>query len=319
MLVRHTTSLPTRVFGPARPRLIGTTGALVRQRKHRTASTAITTPSKISERGRVLAGGGAAAAAVWESVNALAARPGMINMGQGFPDYPPSAVARAAAAEAIVSGTAAMNQYSPQPGLLGLRESVARFYKRRYGTSYDPATEVVITAGGQESLAAAFLAFLDPGDEVILFEPFYPFMLGAVRLAGAIPKVITLKAPTFAIDADELSAVLAASPKAKALVLNTPHNPTGRMASPTELDAVARACQEHDLIAIADEVYENAVFEGGEHLRLADRPGMAERTISVSSGGKLFSLTVLWQLRHYLRPFPTQFQAPAPPPTRRVL
>ena len=147
---------------------------------------------RLSDRANALAAGSGAAAAVWEQCNVLASQPGMINMGQGFPDFEGSAVAREVAAEALRQGGAPLNQYSPQPGLLTLRESVAAFHSRRYAAEYNPATEVIVTAGAQEALAASFSAFLDPGDEVVLFEPFYPFMLGAVRLAGAVPRVRTV-------------------------------------------------------------------------------------------------------------------------------
>ena len=201
----------------------------------------------------MLASGGGAAQ-VWEAVNALAARPGMINMGQGFPDFEGSAVARRVAADAVAAGDAASNQYSPQPGLLRLRESISAFYQRSYGAGYDPSSEIVVTAGGQESLAAAFLAFLDPGDEVVLFEPFYPFMLGAIQLAGAVPRVVTLRSPDFAIDEGAVREACS-SPRARMLVLNTPHNPTGHVANEAELSMIARLCLEHDLLAVADEVY----------------------------------------------------------------
>lgn len=245
--------------------------------------------TRLSARGRTLASGGGQAAAVWESVNALAAQPGMVNMGQGYPDFPGSSIARRVAAEAAASAESSLAQYTPQPGSLRLRRAVSQFYAERYGASYDPADEVVVTAGGQESLAAAFLAYLDPGDEVVLFEPFYPFMLGAVHLAGAIPRVVRLNAPDFEIDHAALEAACA-SPRAKMVVLNSPHNPTGHVATAAELALVARLCARHDLLALSDEVYEHAVFDG-THRRLADEPGMRERTITVSSGGKLFSLT----------------------------
>lgn len=208
---------------------------------------------------------------------------------QGFPDFEGSQVARNVAAALIAEGSAANHQYSPQPGLLALREAVASFYFRRNGVRYDPGSEIVVTAGAQESLAAAFLAFLDPGDEVVLFEPFYPFMLGAVLLAGGTPRVVRLRAPSFAIEEEDVRRACS-SPRAKMLVLNSPHNPTGHVATPTELEMVARACVQHDLIAVADEVYEHCTFRG-PHRRLADVDGMHGRTISLSSGGKLFSLT----------------------------
>jgi aspartate/methionine/tyrosine aminotransferase len=137
--------------------------------------------SRLSGRAQVLASAAGAAAPLWEKLNALASRPGMINMSQGMPDFAGSTIARRVAAAALEAGDAPLNQYSPQPGLIDLRQAVSEFVARRYGAAYDPATEVAITAGGQEALAALFLAFCDPGDEVIVFEPFYPFMLGAIH------------------------------------------------------------------------------------------------------------------------------------------
>ena len=160
-----------RALAASRPSFIGTPAAAAGRCFHPEPSC----------RAQSLAGG---AALVWETVNALAARPGMVNMGQGFPDFDGAPVARQQAAAALGQG-APMNQYSPQPGLLCLRQEVGDFYQRRYGADYDPATEIVVTAGAQEALAAAFLAWLEPGDEVVLFDPCYPFMLGAARLAGA--------------------------------------------------------------------------------------------------------------------------------------
>ena len=267
------------------------------------SNIAVSAASRLSSRAKALHAGGGAAASVWEKMNAIAARAGMVNMSQGFPDFPGSSVARDAASVAMATGDAASNQYSPQPGLLALRESVSAFYDRRHGVTYDPASEVVVTAGGQEGLAAAFLAYLNPGDEVVCVEPFYPFMLGAILNAGAIPRVVTLEPPDFALPEAALREACA-SPKAKMLVLNTPHNPTGKVATPQELEMVASACVENDLLAVADEVYEHCVFPSttpvgststataaAAHRRLAAAPGMAERTITIGSGGKLFALT----------------------------
>lgn len=263
----------------------------------------MSTATRLSSRGQALAAGGGAAAGVWEAVNALAAKPGMINMGQGFPDFAGSLVAREAAAQAINDGSASLNQYSPQPGLPKLRHSVSNFVQRRYGAQYDPMSEVIITTGGQEALAAAFFAFLEPGDEVVLFEPCYPFMLGAVLQAGAIPRVVTLSPPNFGIDEAALRSACA-SPRAKMLVVNSPHNPTGHVITPDELDLLADVCRQHDLLAVSDEVYEHCVFPNAassnalasgspppRHLQLANEPGMRERTITMGSGGKLFALT----------------------------
>ena len=174
------------------------------------------TRNRLAARAQALATSIGAAAPLWESVNALANRPGMINMGQGFPDFAGSRVAREAASDAVKLGDAISNQYSPQPGLLELRQEVSNFVARRYNApKLDANSEVVVTAGAQEGLAAAFLAFCNPGDEVVCFEPFYPFMLGAIAQAGAVPRVITLKSGDgFAIDEDALRAA-AASPRAK--------------------------------------------------------------------------------------------------------
>ena len=311
---RHTRSTPIQISPQQRTR-----GADVLM--YRLFSRGI---SRLSSRGRALASGGGAAAAVWEAVNALAAKSGNINMGQGFPDFPGSAVAREVASAAIRQGSAGLNQYSPQPGLLELRHAVSEFVERRYKSSYDPASEVIITTGGQEALAACFFTFLEPGDEVVFFEPCYPFMLGAVLQAGAVPRVVRLRPPGFGIDQAALRAACA-SPKAKLLVLNTPHNPTGHVATPSELRLIAEMCQTHDLLAVSDEVYEHCIFPPAnrtagtssasaaasvpaasaaasvpgalsspwapQHLQLANEPGMRERTITLGSGGKLFALT----------------------------
>lgn len=255
----------------------------------------LSSAARLSTRGRALAAGGGAAASTWESVNALAAMPGMINMGQGFPDFPGSRVAREAAAAAVSEGSVAHNQYSPQPGLLSLRQAVSDFVFRRYNRRYDAQTEVAITAGGQEALAAAFFTFLEPGDEVVIFEPCYPFMLGAILQAGGVPRVVKLEAPGFGIDEGALTAACA-SPRAKMLVLNSPQNPTGHVASAAELRLVADVCAAHDLLAVSDEVYEHCVFPTSSgcaprHRPLASQPGMRERTITIGSGGKLFALT----------------------------
>lgn len=220
----------------------------------------------------------------------LAAKPGVVNMGQGAPDFVGSSIALRAAAAAAEAGGAADNQYSAKEGTIKLRVSVADFMERRYGHRPDPTSEVVITAGGQEALACMFLAFCNPGDEVITFEPYFPFMLGAMQLAGATPRCVTLEAPNFTFDEATLRAA-ASSTRAKMLIVNTPHNPTGRVATAAELEMIGRVCREYGLIAVSDEVYEHCVFHGLQHRRLADVDGMRDRTITIGSGGKLFSLT----------------------------
>jgi len=226
-------------------------------------------------------------------------------MGQGFPDFAGSLTARHAAAEALLVGSAAANQYSAPAGLLELREEVSRLYARLYpGDAYDPASEVVICTSGQESLNAALRACVSEQvsrggrDGVIVFEPYFPFTQGALDNAPAVMQPVRTHAPGFAIDAAALRA--AVTPRTGTVLLNSPHNPTGHVATEAELAAVAEVCIEHDLLAVSDDVYEHAVFgEGCRHRRLCDVPGMRERTITVSSAGKLFSLTgwrVAWAL-----------------------
>ena len=170
-----------------------------------------------------------------------------------------------------------------------LRQEVAAFYSRRYSAVLDPATEIVVCSSGQEALCSTFLSLLDPGDEVIIFEPFYPFLLGALQLAGAVPRVVRLEATDFGVNAAAVAA--AVTSKTRMLVHNSPHNPTGHVSSAAELEALAAVCCQHNLLALSDEVYENAVFPPGQHRRLADEKGMKCRTITISSAGKLLSLT----------------------------
>lgn len=220
----------------------------------------------LASRARALAENNAAAH-VWEKINALAAHPGRINMSQGFPDFEGSPVARRVAAEAIADGSVAGSQYTQQPGSPVLREAVAAFIGRRHGARINAATDVVVTAGAQEALVAAFLTYCDPGDEVVIFEPCYPFMLGAIRLAGAVPRCVTLRDEAgFTIDEEALRAA-ASSPRAKMLVLNTPQNPTGHVATRSELELVGAVCREYGLLAIADDVYEHCLFGGVRHQR----------------------------------------------------
>ena len=245
----------------------------------------------------------ATAVEVWKEINGLASMPGMINMGQGFPDFEGSIVARQAAAEALLSGEQVLNQYSAPAGLMELREAVGDFYHRLYpdGVTYDPATEIVICTSGQETLNAALRTTVQARagrDGVLVFEPYFPFTQGAMDTAGGVFQPVLLQKPAFAIDPHAVRTAI--TPSTGTLFLNSPHNPTGHVATRTELESLAQICVEHDLLAVSDEVYENSVFgPGATHLRLADMPGMRERTITVSSAGKLFSLTgwrVAWAL-----------------------
>jgi N-succinyldiaminopimelate aminotransferase len=223
---------------------------------------------------------------IFTEMSALAARTGSVNLGQGFPDVdgPPAAVARAV--RALESGA---NQYPPGPGVPELRQAVARHQKRHYGIELDPDSEVVVTTGCTEGIAAALLGLVDPGDEVVLLEPFYDSYPAMIQMAGGVRRPVTLRAPDFRLDADELRA--AVTPRTRLILLNSPHNPTGTVLTPAELQAVADVAIEHDLLVVTDEVYEHLVYDDHEHVPIATLPGMAERTITLSSVGKSYSFT----------------------------
>jgi N-succinyldiaminopimelate aminotransferase len=222
---------------------------------------------------------------IFSEMSALAERTGAINLGQGFPyaDGPPEIVAAAEAA--MRSGQA--NQYAPVAGVPQLCAAIAAHQRRHYGLAIDPADGVQVTFGATEAIAATMLGLLEPGDAVVVIEPFYDSYAATIALAGATRRLVTMRPPDFALDLDALAA---AAPGARMLVLNSPHNPTGRVLTRAELEGVARVCLEHDLVAVTDEVYEHLAFDG-EHVPLATLPGMFERTVTISSAGKSFSLT----------------------------
>ena len=222
---------------------------------------------------------------IFTEMSALAERTGAINLGQGFPDEDGPAEVLEAAARAIRDGH---NQYAPLPGVPALREAIAAHQARFYGIEVDPETEVQVTFGATEAIAAALLGICEPGDEVVCLEPYYDSYAAGIAMAGAVRRPVTLRAPDWTIDLDALAAAI--TPKARVLLLNSPHNPTGKVLSRAELELIAAACIEHDLIAVTDEVYEHLVYDG-EHVPLATLPGMAERTLTISSLGKTFSVT----------------------------
>jgi L-glutamine---4-(methylsulfanyl)-2-oxobutanoate aminotransferase len=223
---------------------------------------------------------------IFTEMTAMAAEHDAINLGQGFPDWDGPEFVKEAARSSLASGGA--DQYPPSAGIPPLRRAIADRYGPLLGRELDPGTEVTVTSGCTEGLAASFLGLIDPGDEIVLIEPYYDAYPVGVALAGAIPRYVTLRPPDFALDLDELAAVV--SPRTRAIVVNSPHNPTGRVFTADELAGIARLCVEHDLVAISDEVYEEIVFED-QHRRLATFPGMAERTVTLSSVGKTYSLT----------------------------
>jgi N-succinyldiaminopimelate aminotransferase len=222
---------------------------------------------------------------IFTEMSALAERTGAVNLGQGFPDEDGPPELLAAAQEAIAAGH---NQYAPLPGVPALRSAVAEHQARFYGLAVDPEAGVQITFGATEAIASALLSLIEPGDEVVLIDPSYDSYAACVQIAGGVRRTVALRPPGFALDGDELRAAI--GPRTRALLLNSPHNPTGKVFSREELELVAAACIEHDLIAITDEVYEHLVFDG-EHVPLATLDGMWERTITISSLGKTFSCT----------------------------
>lgn len=224
-------------------------------------------------------------ATVFTEITRRAVETGAINLGQGFPNFDGPEFVKEAAVAAIRAGH---NQYAPSRGIPELVDAIARRFATATGVEIDPEENVTVTSGCTEALAACFVGLLEPGDGVILIEPTYDAYPVGVSLAGAVPSYVTLRPPGFRIDEDALeSAVTKAT---RAIVVNTPHNPTGRVFDRSELELIAALCLRHDLIAITDEVYEHMVYSGS-HISLASLPGMWQRTITLSSLGKSFSLT----------------------------
>ena len=222
---------------------------------------------------------------IFAEMSALAVRTGSINLGQGFPDSDGPASIIDAAAHAMRTGR---NQYAPGIGVPELRAAIVAHQQRFYGLALDPDTEVAVTTGATEAIAAAVLGLVDPGDEIIVLEPYYDSYVAVIQMAGGVRRPVTLRAPDFRLPIDELRA--AVSPRTTAILLNTPHNPTGTVLTRVELEAVAAVAVEHDLVVISDEVYEHLTF-GVPHIPIATLPGMSDRTLTISSGGKSFSFT----------------------------
>lgn len=228
-------------------------------------------------------------ASVFAEMTALAVATGSVNLGQGFPDYDgPTEVLETARAQ-IAAGA---NQYPPGTGTADLRAAVSEHQQRFWGMNLDPDTEVLVTMGATEAIAAALLGMIDTGDEVIVFEPLFDTYAACVSLAGGVPSPVTLRPDAtgrFTFDPDELRR--AVTPRTKIILLNSPHNPTGTVFSREELGHVADISVSHDLIVVSDEVYEHLTFDGAVHVPVATLPGMRERTVTVSSGGKSFNTT----------------------------
>ncbi len=223
---------------------------------------------------------------IFTQMSALAVRTGAVNLGQGFPDADGPASVIEAAVDALHTGH---NQYAPGPGVPELRQAIAAHQSRHYGIELDPLSEVIVTAGATEAIAAAIFALLNPGDEIVVLEPYYDSYTACIEMAGGVRRPVTLRAPDFRLDVDALRA--AVTDRTTAILINTPHNPTGAVLTRDELAAIAAVAIDHDLVAITDEVYEHLLFDGREHIPLCTLPGMAERTVSISSAGKMFSFT----------------------------
>jgi N-succinyldiaminopimelate aminotransferase len=235
---------------------------------------------------------------IFAEMSALALRTGAINLGQGFPDTdgPPEIIE--AAVKALRTGR---NQYAPGAGVPELRQAIAQHQQRFYGMATDPDTEVLVTTGATEAIAAALLAFVDPGDEVIALEPYYDSYAACIAMVGGIRVPVTLRPPDFRLDVDALRA--AVTVRTKVLLINTPHNPTGTVLDDVELQAIASVACEHDVLVITDEVYEHLTFDGVRHRPLATYDGMRDRTLTISSAGKTFSFTG-WKIGWAVGPAP---------------
>ena len=223
---------------------------------------------------------------IFGEMSALAVATNSVNLGQGFPDTDGPREVLDAAIAAINSGH---NQYPPLIGMPTLRHAIVEHQLRFYGMEFDPDTEALVTAGASEALASTLIGLLDTGDEVIMFEPSYDMYQACAAMAGATVRPVTLHPPSYAAEIDELRQAVSA--RTKLILLNTPHNPTGKVFSREEMQAIADVAIEHDLIVVTDEVYEHLIFDGLEHVPMATLPGMRERTLTISSGGKTFNTT----------------------------
>ncbi|XP_057795791.1 uncharacterized protein LOC131011910 [Salvia miltiorrhiza] len=222
---------------------------------------------------------------IFTQMSSLAIKHGAINLGQGFPNFDGPEFVKEAAVQAIRDGN---NQYARGIGVPDLNAAVAERFKKDTGLVVDPEKEVTITSGCTEAIAATMLGLINPGDEVILFAPFYDSYQATLSMAGAVTKSVTLRPPNFSAPIDELKSLVSRS--TRAILLNTPHNPTGKMFTREELDAIASLCIEHDVLVFSDEVYDKLAFEM-DHISIASLPGMYERTVTLNSLGKTFSLT----------------------------
>jgi N-succinyldiaminopimelate aminotransferase len=238
---------------------------------------------------------------VFSEFSALAREVGAVNLGQGFPDFDGPDEIKAAASDAIRRG---VNQYAITHGSVTLRRAVAKHAERFYGQAIDPETQVAVTSGATEAIFDAVMAFVNPGDEVVVFEPFYDSYVASIEMAGGVARYVTLKPPDASHAKwwfDESALAAAFSSKTRLVIVNTPHNPTGKCFTREELETIGALAHKHDATVLSDEVYEHIVFAPGKHLRPATLPSLADRTLTISSGGKSFSFTG-WKIGWALGP-----------------
>lgn len=237
---------------------------------------------------------------VFTEMSRLAEEHGAVNLGQGFPDFDGPRFVKEAARAAIAEGR---NQYAPSHGTARFRSAIAATWGRAHGVEIDPEREVTVTTGATEAVFAGLQALLGPGDEVVLFEPFYDAYPAAIALAGAVPRPVTLRPPDWRFDGEELAAAF--GPRTRVLLLNTPHNPTGKVFGREELEEIAALCRERDVVVVTDEVYDRILFDDAIHVPMATLPGMWDRTLTINSTGKTFSMTG-WKVGYAIGPAPLQ-------------
>jgi aspartate/methionine/tyrosine aminotransferase len=222
---------------------------------------------------------------VFEVISGLSRERGAVNLGQGFPEGLGPEDVRAKAAEAVLNG---YNQYPPMAGLPELRQAVADHYRRFQGLEFEPRN-VIVTSGATEAIAASIFALVEPGDEVVLIEPFYDAYPPLVRQAGGIPRFVSLRPPDWRLTEEALASAF--GPKTRVVMFNNPMNPAARAFTEEEVGLLAEMCRRHDVVAVCDEVWEHVIFDGRRHIPVISQPGMAERTVKIGSAGKIFSMT----------------------------
>jgi aspartate/methionine/tyrosine aminotransferase len=260
--------------------------------KHVSSSTQYS-PNDLSRMARRVQGIGES---IFSEMTRLAIEHNAVNLSQGFPDFPTPEWLKEAGQDAIARN---INQYAPSHGSPRIRKAIVAKAEQRMGLGFDVNAEITVTNGATEAIFDAIQALVDPGDEVIVFEPFYDSYVPSIEIAGGVPRFVTLRAPDWSFDQDHLESLF--NSKTRAIILNTPHNPTGKVFTEGELSLIADLCMRHDVVAITDEVYEHLVYDDNRHISLATLPGMRERTMTISSAAKTFSITG-WKVGYVLAP-----------------